>query len=139
MNHIFFNIKKKNSISSLWFSFLEVVCLGTTWKILLNAWHGENVITKISCFAEGDCSIDIILRWAQFLGFTVGPQINISAIFFCIITYKNDINNICFSKYYFLSIYMASSIEKNLKWGNTLLAKYLGTHEGLHSYSQDCS
>ena len=34
---------------------------------------------------------------------------------------------------------MASSIEKNLKWGNTLLAKYLGTHEGLHSYSQDCS
>ena len=44
---------------------------------MLTAWHGENVITKI-CFAEGDCSIDIILWWAQFLGFTVGPQINIT-------------------------------------------------------------
>ena len=95
MNHIFFNIRK-NSFISLWFSFLEVACLGITWKIVLNAWHGENVITKISCFADGDCSIDITLRWAQFLSFTVGPQIN--KIIFCIITYKNYINNICFSK-----------------------------------------
>lgn len=76
MNHIFFNIKKIPSPVCGFPSLREVACLGLTWKIVVNAWHGENVITRISCFAEGDCSIDITLRWAQFLSFTVGPQIN---------------------------------------------------------------
>lgn len=94
MNHIFFNIKKIPS-PVCGFPSLRLPVWASLGKIVLNAWHGENVIIRTFALLK-DCSIDITLRWAQFLSFTVGPQINI--IIFCIITYNNDINNICFSK-----------------------------------------